>query len=322
MLICILGVRFCTLSLSLPLLLFSFSFTTPITTISYARTIMDFLRRLTHSVLDGISTPPAPKIGRIPLPDVDSMHDVKDIVVQLEGHRSASDDCSSGCSSPVSPITQKRKWSFSASRSSTPQTRCTSRTSSSSYPHPASTLATPHIVAPTPRRVGEMLREDGWRRCESPAQDEQTEVASQHTDRAKRTSSNPVKPSRTVTPHSPSVDLVHSPQGAARPRSNSTRDERHAHRELDHRRHHGPVVSRPSTATPSAGHLSERALPLERSGTPGHTTKRPPKGILKSSTSTSLCPRCFTVSLTFKTRLSTKAYPNRTCLSPLAAITI
>ncbi|KAF7791462.1 hypothetical protein EIP86_002478 [Pleurotus ostreatoroseus] len=244
---------------------------------------MDFLRRLTHSVLDGISTPPAPKIGRIPLPDVDSMHDVKDIVVQLEGHRSASDDCSSGCSSPVSPITQKRKWSFSASRSSTPQTRCTSRTSSSSYPHPASTLATPHIVAPTPRRVGEMLREDGWRHCESPAQDEQTEVTSQHTDRAKRTSSNPAKPSRTVTPHSPSVDLVHSPQGAARPRSNSTRDERHAHRELDHRRHHGLVVSRPSTATSSVGHLSERALPLERSGTPGHTTKRPPKGILKST---------------------------------------
>lgn len=253
---------------------------------------MDFLRRLTHSVLDGITTPTAPKIGRIPLPDVESMDDVKNIVVHLEGHRSTS-DYSSECSSPVSPIVQKRKGSLSVSRSTTPQTRCTSRTSSSSYPHSPSIAATPHIVAPTPRRVEGMLHEDGWRRCETPPHTGRPETTRQHTEKTERTLSNPARPSRTVTPQSPPANTIHSGGRTSRPRANSTRDESHTHPELSRRRHDSSVISRPSTTAPSTGHPTERALPLER-GTASRASKRPPKGILKSSTST--IPEVFTVS--------------------------
>ncbi len=244
---------------------------------------MDFLRRLTHSVLDGVSTPTAPKIGRIPLPDVESMDDVKDIVVQLEGHRCIS-DYSSECSSPVSPIVQKRKGSLSVSRSSTPQTRCASRTSSSSYPHPSIT-ATPHIVAPTPRRVGGMLHEDGWRRWETPLHHGQPETTRQHAEKTERTLSNPTRLPRTMTPQSPPAIAIHSGGKTSRPRANSTRDESHPHPELARRRHDSSVLSRPSTTAPSTGHPAERALPLEH-GTPSRASKRPPKSILKSSTST------------------------------------
>ncbi|PSR72298.1 hypothetical protein PHLCEN_2v11890 [Hermanssonia centrifuga] len=222
-----------------------------------------FFKKLKKS-LDITSTPPAPKIGRIPLPDVGE----GELYLHLDTTRDFDDEGSiesDRLSSPQSPGFPKRKESISISRGSTPQSRSASRTSSSSYPHPP----TPGIVAPTPRwNVGATLREEGWKSC-TPVGD----VAKPGMFKDRRSSSktrpsttSPSPPPSTASLSqlkertlSPASDIRHIPS-RPRPRASSS-------------------TSRPPP-TPLSSRITERTLTPQPD-----SLKRPLKGILKSSMS-------------------------------------
>lgn len=218
------------------------------------------------------STPRAPKIGRIPLPEVEDVEE-RDIVLELKGtdHEEVEDDddCSLSPVSPVSPEQQKRKGSASLSRSETPQTRCASRTSSSSYPR------TP-IIAPTPRIA---TLDEGWRRSSSPADvPERPRTTKPSVEKDRRTSLKARGPAA-PTLHTPQPPITTSRERAGALPENVTARHEDRHLPYDSKRRRRVSSSSPSAVPPSAS-LNERA----RAPQPA-TARRPLKGILKSALS-------------------------------------
>lgn len=120
---------------------------------------MDLLRKFRKS-MDIVSTPTAPKMGRIPLPEVEG-----GLYVNLQAAKDADDGASSASDrtpSPVTPLSRHRKPSLFAR---SPSPRVPSRPTT-----PICAMPPPELVAPTPKwRTAETLRETGWRNVGSPA---------------------------------------------------------------------------------------------------------------------------------------------------------
>lgn len=114
---------------------------------------MDFLKKFKKS-MDIPSTPTAPKIGRMELPEVESP------VIGRSSRLSYDDEVASNrYPSPGSPLssTPRRRTGSVVSRSATPQ--CAHR----------SAVATPELFAPTPKWVAaRTLLDQDWSSCPTP----------------------------------------------------------------------------------------------------------------------------------------------------------
>lgn len=236
---------------------------------------MEFIRKKLRKGLDIPSTPPAPKLAVKPLPDIEHSEEL-DIVVHLKGEKDTDEGSfeSDYLPSPTSPISRKRNDSLSPSRSPTPQGRCASRSSSSSYPH------APDIVAPTPRwKVGETLRENGWRLGSTRPDIERPKTARPTEEKDRPTLPKTRRFSESRTPHSTSTPPTSPLREKARHSHRVAVEEKDVPSDAKHRRRVSSNTSRPPTTVPSTTRTTERSL------TPQPGSGKPLKGILKSSMS-------------------------------------
>ncbi|EKM56020.1 uncharacterized protein PHACADRAFT_257036 [Phanerochaete carnosa HHB-10118-sp] len=197
---------------------------------------MGLLDRL-RGKLDIVSTPTAPKIGRIPLPEVDSPAPVK---LTLNVAASYVDDGSSSSSSghtpsPGTPVKRRRIPSL-LSRSSTPTV-----VASSPPPKPPKTPSctapqAPELVAPTPRwKTAPSLMEQGWKNVASP-----------------EPAPKPARPART---RAASMDVVVPPPHRPSPSEQRT----------------AAAKDKPRAMTPQVGQHQQRPRPPSTSHRPERT---------------------------------------------------
>ena len=255
--------------------------------------LLDRLRENLHIV----STPTAPKIGRIPLPEIDSPVPLK---LSLDVAASYVDDEASSSSghtpSPETPAKRRRIPSL-FSRSSTP-TLVASPPPKTPF---GSSPQTPELVAPTPRwKTAPSLMEQGWKNVASPEPRPETTKPRMRTtsvDVPPRSSSSRAsermahgkdkprsmtpqagqarpstshKPERTDSPLKPNHARPPSSLVSSRPRRASASQARDIPRESPHteRERQAPKVRSASRAT-------------ERTAGAAAAAKKPPKGILK-----------------------------------------
>ncbi|KAI0086948.1 hypothetical protein BDY19DRAFT_995381 [Irpex rosettiformis] len=133
---------------------------------------MDFLRKLRRSSVDVPSTPTAPKIGRIPLPEINSPVVAKSLLAHADEDVIAVDRYPSP-SSPLSHTPRHRTGSI-VSRSTTPLYMA--RSTTPSHPTPS-----PELYAPTPKWQNQRtLLDHDWSSC-SPTPDPQSLKERSHT---------------------------------------------------------------------------------------------------------------------------------------------
>lgn len=271
-------------------LLPSFSLPSPLTLRSPSSYLtMGLLDRL-RDKLEIVSTPTAPKIGRIPLPEVDSPVPLR---LSIDVTASYVDDEASSSSghtpSPGTPAKRRRAPSF-LSRSSTPTVVASPPPKTPFCPPPQS----PELVAPTPRwKTAPSLMEQGWKNVASPEPRSQTTrprtrttsidvpqrpPVSRASERTAGTQDKPRsmtpqvgqprpstshRPDRTESPLKPNNARAPSSPTSARPRRASTSKSRDS-----------PLSSADyeTQSVRSASRATERTAP---------PAKRPPKGILK-----------------------------------------